>query len=558
MTHDQDQNIGRYRVCGTLGKGAFGTVYRAVLDGPHGFRRDVAIKRLIKERERGDSANSLIDEARLGGFLHHTNIVEVYELAEENGSWFVAMEFVDGASLRAILEQCRRQRVLLPPMLVLEIGIQVCRGLHHAHLRSDEQGKALEIVHRDLKPGNLMLASDGTVKILDFGIAKAVDNISATASGTIKGSPAYMSPEQAQGNHRISYHADLFSLGSILYELLTNEVLFDGSSVMGTMFQVVHQDVAEKLVPLDDLVSGITPILSRALHKEPPKRFDSAQDMGKAIAELRHRISDPTTLADLCAALFSENQPSHPTLEHFVSQFLAGQPWPNREVFPTTLSNSSEPTLSSDSTLNRPETARGGATEETSPVATAIEALPNSQDTVDETLRPRGRTHHGAGITAQGSSSQYRSEPPSRAPPALTLGIDDPAGDPFKGIRALPPPPRPSRVRGLLFWAFLMALSGIGYLVFSGQISPPAFLFDASPLRDGPKGTLAVTSLPSNLDVRVNGHLLGTTPLIIDIAAGTHRVSVLCPTCPGEPTRQNHIELRENGTISIEYDFHSP
>ena len=302
--------IGRYNVVSVLGHGAFGEVFHARLDGPMGFRKDVALKRLHPHLVRGNPAvvQALIDEARLGGLLRHPNIVESYEFEQDDGTWFLAMEFVDGVTLQLLAALSAEAGHPVPAAVALEIIEQICRGLDYAHSLSDAAGRPLRIVHRDLKPANLMLSREGVVKIMDFGMAKASSNMrDSTASGMIKGTPSYMSPEQVHATRAVSEASDLYAVGVMMFELILGRRLFEGETAVAVMFAVINGVTAEQVALLEEALPGAGPIFARCTAPEPGARWSSAAELGQAVAELRKRLEEPPeALRTMAVALLQD------------------------------------------------------------------------------------------------------------------------------------------------------------------------------------------------------------------------------------------------------------
>ena len=284
------ESIGRYKVLEPLGEGGMAEVFRARLDGPMGFQKDLAIKRIrdsvVKKDE--EHARSLINEARIGGRLKHPNVVEVYELGEDEGSYYIAMELVDGVSLRELLGTKTRVGPKIPANVLLDIMIQICRGLAYAHSYETEEGERLPVVHRDVKPSNIMVTRDGSVKLMDFGIAKSEGNLfHTTATGIAKGTPLYMSPEQLRGMRPLPAASDLFSLGAILFEMVTGELLFAGSSIPEIINRVLYQPLQADIQLAEEELSGIGDILKRLLERDVAHR---EQDAAVVALELTHLL----------------------------------------------------------------------------------------------------------------------------------------------------------------------------------------------------------------------------------------------------------------------------
>ena len=215
------ERLGRYEVIRHLATGGMAEIYLARTLGIGDFERYAVVKVSAGER-RGNRqfVDMFLDEARLAAGLHHGNIAQVYEVGEEVGEYFYAMEYVHGDTVRSLLEVCAQQQVRIPFEVALAIVVAAAAGLHYAHERTGADGRPLAIVHRDVSPSNLMVSYDGAVKVLDFGIARASERATETESGVVKGKYAYMAPEQCRAQ-ALDRRADVFSLGIILYELTT-------------------------------------------------------------------------------------------------------------------------------------------------------------------------------------------------------------------------------------------------------------------------------------------------------------------------------------------------
>ena len=264
-------------------------MYRALRRGPMGFSKQVAVKRLHPALTEDESIlKALINEARLGGQLKHPNIVEIYEFNKVGNSYYLAMEFVDGWTLDRILHLSRKYGLPIPPSVVLEVGSQVCRALEYAHNLETIDGREVRLVHRDLKPGNIILGRDGSAKLMDFGIAKAETNLFKTTVGDVtKGTPHYMSPEQVAGDPNLGPASDIFSMGSVLYEMVSGQVLFGGESLVTILFAVAKAEVGTRLNGTSDVITGFGQLLSDCLARAPGDRIPSAEHLGSRLEALR-------------------------------------------------------------------------------------------------------------------------------------------------------------------------------------------------------------------------------------------------------------------------------
>ncbi len=298
--------FGKYRITRKLGHGAVGTVYEALLPGPLGFAKRVAIKRIRPSVLEQDPTirQTMVNEARIGGLLHHDNIVDVHEFDRVDDQYYLAMEYVDGLTLADILRICRRRRVLMPRFAVIAIAVGVCRGLHHAHRLRDHEGTHLQLIHRDLKPSNIILNRGGTPKILDFGIAKATSNMVTTTTGaSVKGTPRYMSPEQITGNTTLTPRSDLFSLGAILYELITLRPAFEADSVLTLAYRIVTGDTADLVEHGENVFPGSGAILGALLAKNPSDRYPDAAALADDLRALGRSYPPEADMAEVVGRL---------------------------------------------------------------------------------------------------------------------------------------------------------------------------------------------------------------------------------------------------------------
>ena len=272
--------IGRYSILRELGHGAMGVVYEA--EDPN-IGRHIALK-VVKTDQIGANREDVLrrfkNEARAAGNLNHPNIITIHDAGEHEGLLYIAMEFVQGTNLADLLAKEGR----LPSAKVVDIIRQVCAGLDFAHTRG--------IIHRDIKPANIMLA-DSLVKITDFGIANVGDGM--TITGTVLGTPNYMSPEQVLGK-TIDGRSDLFSVGVMLYQMVTGERPFEGQSITTIMYKIVHE---EPIAPrkLDSTIHpGLSAIVEKALAKAPEARFQTGAEMSGALESYKQLGSAPVAL----------------------------------------------------------------------------------------------------------------------------------------------------------------------------------------------------------------------------------------------------------------------
>ncbi len=245
--------------------------------GIAGFEKLVALKQILPHLAcNSEFLEMFLDEARLAATLHHPNIAQVYDIGCEGGSYFFTLEYVRGHDIRQIVLASRRARVDLPMAHMLAIIRGACAGLHYAHEKTDASGSSLNIVHRDVSPGNVLITYDGCVKIIDFGVAKAMSRQTETQSGIIKGKVSYMSPEQCRGEP-LDRRSDVFALGILLYELTTRSRLFRGESEYATMRAVNKADVPPPRSRCPDYPHELQEIVLKALAGSREERYATAE-----------------------------------------------------------------------------------------------------------------------------------------------------------------------------------------------------------------------------------------------------------------------------------------
>ncbi|MEM9453083.1 MAG: serine/threonine-protein kinase [Myxococcota bacterium] len=281
------KTVGRYELIHRLGHGGMATVYLGRATGRAGFEKLVAVK-VIHPHLAAESefVEMFLDEARIAARLHHPHVVEIHDLGEADGLFFMVMEYVEGETLASLLRQLRKHGERLPLTAVLRVVADACEGLAAAHDLTHADGRPMDLVHRDVSPHNLLVGMDGRVKVVDFGIAKATGRRSSTRTGQLRGKLAYMSPEQAGGDP-IDHRTDLFALGTVLWELLTNERLFTADTESETLARVSACRVPDIREHCDGMPPGVVSLIERALARDRDDRFPTAAHM---LRELRVQL----------------------------------------------------------------------------------------------------------------------------------------------------------------------------------------------------------------------------------------------------------------------------
>lgn len=275
----------------------------------HGFEKLVVLKRILPQHaESEDFIRMFLAEARLAGTLHHPNIAQVYDIGEDAGAHFFTMEYVQGQDLRKIVRAARRAQRPIPLEHILHIVMGVAAGLHHAHTQVGLDGQPLGIVHRDVSPSNVLVTYEGSVKIVDFGIAKAATAQVATIAGTLKGKIPYMSPEQCRGEI-VDCRSDIFSIGTLLWELTTGKRLFSGENEFAILNRVAKGDVPLPSSVRPEYPPELEAIVMRALQSDPEQRYSQAIDLQIDLEDFAREARLPVSsarMAKFMAELFEE------------------------------------------------------------------------------------------------------------------------------------------------------------------------------------------------------------------------------------------------------------
>jgi serine/threonine-protein kinase len=284
--------IGRYEILARVGTGGMAEAFRAMARGPGGYQRELIIKSILPALASDpEFVRLFIAEAKLLGMINHPNVVQVYDFGEQDGRHFLALEYLDGPCLEQILRFLVRTDQMMSVALVAHIAREMCLGLSAAHRLCGPDGEPLYVVHGDATPSNVLTTTAGAVKLVDFGIARTGLRTGTTASGTLQGKPAYLSPEQVRGGI-VDERADLFTAGIVLYELLTHLSPFEGVDVLASVYQVVEKEVPPPSRLRADIPPLLDAVVQRALQKSPENRFQTAAEMAEALAPFAREDGD--------------------------------------------------------------------------------------------------------------------------------------------------------------------------------------------------------------------------------------------------------------------------
>ena len=299
----RDDRFGPYRLLDRVAIGGMAEVFKAKRAGVEGFEKVVALKRILPHlSDNKEFLDMFVDEAKMVAGLAHPNIVQIFELDRIDDSYYIAMEYVHGRDLRTIMKRAREKGLRMPLDLGLRVVSQVCAALEYAHRKKDERGRPMEIVHRDVSPQNILISFEGDVKLADFGIAKAATKASITDRGALRGKLLYMSPEQAWGR-TIDRRSDVFSLGIVLYEMVTETKPFIGAGTELTILELVRQCVITPAREINPRVpEALDRVIMKSLARDPAERYQDAGQMQRGLERfLRER--PPVTARDLARFL---------------------------------------------------------------------------------------------------------------------------------------------------------------------------------------------------------------------------------------------------------------
>ena len=297
------QLFGHYTLLERIAVGGMAEVWKARMDGVAGFQKTVAIKKILPHLTENEQFQRMfVDEARLAAELNHPNITHIYDLGVLQGDYYIAMEYVEGRNLRAILNLASRKGQPIPHELALLIASRLASALDYAHRKRDADDQELGLVHRDVSPQNVLVSYEGDIKLCDFGIVKAVTKLSETESGALKGKLQYMSPEQAWGRE-VDSRSDIFSIGSLLFEMLTGLRLFSGETELSVL-EAVRSGRTRRPRDFDPTIpDAVDDLVAQAVAQDPADRFQRAGRMRDQIESIFEQLTLRPSNADLASYL---------------------------------------------------------------------------------------------------------------------------------------------------------------------------------------------------------------------------------------------------------------
>lgn len=293
--------FGKYLLLERVNVGGMAEVFKAKAFGVEGFERLVAVKRILPSiAEDQEFITMFIDEAKIAVQLTHANVAQIFDLGKVTDSFFIAMEFVRGKDLRAIFDRVRKRGETVPVPMACYCIMKVCEGLDYAHNKKDAASRPLNLVHRDVSPQNVLISYDGEIKLIDFGIAKAANKAGKTQAGILKGKFGYMSPEQVRGLP-LDRRSDVFSVGIVLYELLTGERLFVGESDFSTLEKVRNVEIMPPSTYNRKIPEELEQIVLKALAKDVDDRYQTAMDLHDDLQSFMYTSGNFFARKDLAA-----------------------------------------------------------------------------------------------------------------------------------------------------------------------------------------------------------------------------------------------------------------
>jgi serine/threonine-protein kinase len=314
------ERYGRFEILGRIGRGGMAEILLARERALAGSTRHLVIKRVLPEvKDSDEMLHMFLDEARVVMGLSHPNLCQIYEIGEQEGTWFIAMEWVNGATLHHVIRRAVSD-CDIDHAVVARVIAHAAEALHHAHTARDAEGRPLHLVHRDVSPHNIMLGYDGRVKLLDFGIAKSTKSTHQTEAGVVKGKVCYMAPEQWLSSP-VDARTDVFALGACLYEALTGRVVFRRETQSEVMRAVLRDGAPALSEVAPEVPAALALITHKALAFSPEDRFQSALEMSEALEQylaLRSMPLAASRVAGYVRRLFRSEVELGPVLERQV------------------------------------------------------------------------------------------------------------------------------------------------------------------------------------------------------------------------------------------------
>ncbi|MBI5495363.1 MAG: serine/threonine protein kinase [Deltaproteobacteria bacterium] len=543
--------FGRYMLVEKIAKGGMAEVFRAAQVGSAGFAKMVAIKRILPHlAEEPAFVTMLVDEAKIAATLIHPNILQVLDLGEHKGQHFITMEFVVGRSMDAVLATAAKAGVRLPHDFAVHVVMLALQGLAFAHEKTDSFGKPAHIIHRDVSPHNIMVGFDGSVKLADFGIARAAERNTHTLTGTIKGKPGYMSPEQVQGEH-IDQRLDIYAMGVVLHECLAMKRMRRANSDVQILMAVASGEYPK----FEDQGIQVPPVLSAAVYKalapRPADRWQGARQFIAALEDVNREQGWHCTqsqVAGIMARLFPAEIEKERDAQVEFARVIKEPPEPDgvsvilsepSQVLPG-VHTPSRPSVSGARTVAPPTPAPPPAARPAEHAASApVPPPPVASDELPTTVTPRGLPSL-VSVPAMAPVVQ----PAPFIPPPTDTALRD----------------RSARGGGGIVLASVMAVCGLGAgaWFFTRPTPAPLPLPVATPAPVAAVGgPLVVETDPAGAAVTIDGKAReGRTPLVIsDLSPGDHVVVAALAGARAEQRETVALAAGTAATVRLRFEL---
>ena len=299
--HSTPERIGGYELIGRIASGGMAEVFLARRTGAMGFEKFVVVKKILPHLANElEFVTMFLDEARIAAQIHHSNVVQIYDLGQEGAAYYIVMEYLQGQSLSAALKFAYKRKLFPPFPIVARVIANACAGLHAAHELRDVSGELVGLVHRDVSPQNVVILYNGDVKLVDFGVAKARGRLTRTTSRSLKGKYAYMSPEQALGNP-IDRRSDVFAMGVVLWECLAMKRLFQSESELAILRAITEAPTPPASKFREDTPESLDAIALKALAKDPKERYPSAAEMQRDLESALRTLPEGAGSSEVAA-----------------------------------------------------------------------------------------------------------------------------------------------------------------------------------------------------------------------------------------------------------------
>ncbi len=417
---DRGRTIGKYEILTRLSIGGMAELFLAFIPGPGGFRKFVALKQILPDIKADESfVKMFLDEARITAAFSHSNIGQVYDLGEDHGELYLAMEFISGQNLEQIIKRAARREYLLPIGFSCRVVRDACLALHYAHHFTDAAGRPAPVVHRDVSPKNVMVTYTGDVKMIDFGIAKAKNRLNRTQVGIVKGTSGYMSPEQVKGE-QLDGRTDLFAAAVMLHELLTGQRLFTASNDAAMMLKIAQADVPHPKSLNPKVPDALDAVVMKALSRKKEDRYATGKELAKAIDQACGEMAEEELLAQIMSELFDDKiQTTRALLELANADDTGGMTKAVEQLVEKEESEETTPRGRKGPAKATPA-PRPGLAKKPPPGPPSKRTLPS----VDETLAPKSRSPSNRNLNGDSSPPRRGSGPQPAARRAKATSYD--------------------------------------------------------------------------------------------------------------------------------------